>query len=249
MQIETQTYWDTDHWRQERSDDGVYSRLAYINYKPDAKTSFLGGKNAYWFAGGFLGDDFISGVSASHQFDSRTAASMTYGYYNGSQKAKDEDKMHSIITYGEVTSKLGKVNVGAHYLTGTKGLADQTHHSRIWAVTAGTDLGRSGVNLSGGYGQNTAEDDNNKMLKVQLYKKVGLTDTFLQYWKQQAKVNLPMENGNHLTWWGDEYNTDGHFSHVFSILINSSFIQKRSAYLRAGFFLCCKAVNGTLFHF
>lgn len=249
MQIETQTYWDTDHWRQERSDDGVYSRLAYINYKPDAKTSFLGGKNAYWFAGGFLGDDFISGVSASHQFDSRTAASMTYGYYNGSQKAKDEDKMHSIITYGKVTSKLGKVNIGAHYLTGTKGLADQTHHSRIWAVTAGTDLGRSGVNLSGGYGQNTAEDDNNKMLKVQLYKKVGLTDTFLQYWKQQAKVNLPMENGNHLTWWGDEYNTDGHFSHVSSILINSPFIQKRSAYPRAGFFLCCKAVNGTLFHF
>ena len=45
---------------------------------------------------------------------------------------------------------------------------------------------------------------------MQLASKLGKTDAFLQYWKQGANLDLPMENGNHLTWWGDEYNNDGH---------------------------------------
>lgn len=208
MQIETQTYWDTDHWRQERSDDGVYTRLAYIKYNPDAKTELSGGKNAYWLAGGFLGDDFISGVNLNHKFNDKTNAQLLYGYYNGSQNAKTN--MHSHIFYSGVNTKVGKFDLGAHYLTGSKGLADGTKNAGIWAVTAGTDLGKSGVNLSAAYGQNTEESNNNKLAKVQLYKKIGTVDTFVQYWNQQSRVNLPVENGNHLTWWGDEYNNDGH---------------------------------------
>lgn len=208
MQIETQTYWDQDHWRAERQDDGVYTRLAYLTYKPDAKTVLSGGKNAYWLAGGFLGDDFVSGVNLTHSFDSKTNAQVMYGLYNGSQRAKTD--AHSNIFYGGVNTKLGVVDLGGHYLYGTKGLADSSKKSRIWAVTTGFDLGKSGINLSGAYGENSAESDNNKFCKVQLYKKLGKTDTFLQYWNQQARVNQPIENGDHLTWWGDEYNTKGH---------------------------------------
>lgn len=98
MQIETQTYWDKTSGRAERSDDGVYTRLAYLKYKPDAKTELSGGKNAYWLAGGFLGDDFVSGVNLTHSFDSKTNAQVMYGLYNGSQRAKTD--AHSNIFYG-----------------------------------------------------------------------------------------------------------------------------------------------------
>ena len=208
MQIETQTYWDQDHWRAERQDDGVYTRLAFLKYHPDERTELSGGKNAYWLAGGFLGDDFVSGVNLSHRFGRDVSVQLLYGYYNGSQRAKTD--FHSNIFYGGINGKLGKADLGAHYLTGSKGLADPGQEARIWAVTGGMDIGRSGVNLSAAYGENSAEDKDNKFAKIQLYKKIGTVDTFAQYWNQQKRINLPMENGNHLTWWGDEYNTDGH---------------------------------------
>ena len=56
MQLECMTYWDNDGWRAQRKDDGVYMRQGFIKYQPDAKTTFVGGKQAYWLAGGALAD-------------------------------------------------------------------------------------------------------------------------------------------------------------------------------------------------
>ncbi len=206
LQLECMSYWDNDGWRQQRKDDGVYMRQGFIKYAPDEKTTFLGGKSAYWLAGGALGDDYVSGIYASRKVGANTTVQGLFGYYNGSQYAKDRGQR---IFYTGVDTKAGLVDLGAHYISTNKNLVnDKT--SNVWALTAGVPLGKSGVTLSGAYGKNTKADSDGALTKVQLASKLGKTDAFLQYWKQGANLDLPMENGNHLTWWGDEYNNDGH---------------------------------------
>lgn len=201
-QLETMTYWDTTHWKGSRENDSVYSRLAYLTYKPDEKTTIIAGKNAYWLAGGLLADDFISGIYMNTKLAENTTLQLMHGRYSEANTTQ--------INYAGLDTKFGKVDFGVHYLTGQEGLTfgASGNDSKIWAVTAGTDIG-AGINLSLGYAENTEEDDDNTLTKVQLYKKLGKVDTFLQYWNQENNYNAPIENGNHLGWWGDLYGNKG----------------------------------------
>lgn len=234
MQIETKAYWDTPS-AVAGGTDGVYTRLAYITYKPNEKTSLQAGKNAYWLAGGLLGDDYLKSINFTAQLDDKTSVQLLHGRYwtnrdipngvmsdvwvpdnpanpsNGhwDQVEGTSSLSDNQINYLGVNTKFGKVDFGAHYLTGKYSIVNQKENTRIWAATAGTDLGRSGVNLSVGYAENSEEDDNNRLGKVQLYKKFGKTDAFLQYWRQEGNINLPMENGNHMAWWGDMFSERG----------------------------------------
>lgn len=207
-QLETKAYYDDKTYADEGR-DGTYTRLAYLTYKPDEKTTIVGGKNAYWLAGGLLGDDYVIGLDMVTKLDDKTSLELLHGRYwvdqyehtrpnmNGNDKAQ--------ITYAGINTKFGDVDFGAHYLYGQSSLVHPDKSSNIWAATAGTDIGKSGVNLSLGYAENTEQDNANKLAKAQLYKKFDKTDVFVQYWKQQGNIDLPMENGNHLAWWGDMY--------------------------------------------
>lgn len=201
MQMETKTYWDQSHWNSDKSADSVYTRLAYLTYKPDEKTTVIAGKNAYWLAGGLLGDDYVSGVYMNTKLGEKTSLQLLHGRY-------DEYSKDNQINYAGLDTKFGVVDFGAHYLTGQGGLTYGNNEANIWAVTAGVELG-GGYNLALGYAENTEQDDDNTLTKVQLYKKLGKVDTFLQYWKQEGDYNAPIENGNHMAWWGDQYGNAG----------------------------------------
>lgn len=231
-QLETKTYWD-DFSAQNNNNFGraynngnqesVFTRLAYVTYKPDTKNTLNFGKEAVWLAGGFLGDDYLRAVDYTTKLDDKTSLQMIHGRYEtnanwpGLQATVDaggnvnfsRSTQDTQINYVAINSKLGTVDVGAHYLTGNHALASNKE-TKILAVTAGANLGDSGVNLSGGFGRNSEADKDNEMYKLQLYKKLNKTDVFLQYWKQEANIDLPIENGNHTTFWGDEYNNFGH---------------------------------------
>ena len=232
-QIETKTYWDTNAWGGGHED--VYTRLAYITYKPDNKTTIEAGKNAHWFAGGLLGDDYLKAINITTKLSDKTTFQAVHGRYwldysvptgnkvwstpvvsvkpdnsgfDITSEQVDETKSQSgQINYFGLNTKLGSVDFGAHYMTGQHGMTMPGHEAKIWALTAGADLG--GVNLSLGYAENTEEDNDNTLTKVQLYKKLGKVDTFLQYWDQEGNYNPPMENGNHMAWWGHQYGGQG----------------------------------------
>lgn len=218
MQIETKTYWDQPATLSAGDRDNVYTRLAYITYKPNEKNTIIAGKNAYWLAGGLLGDDYIEGVDWTTKLGDKTTLELMHGRYwvdrdirHGGLLDKGENDNgvgipdgNDQITYAGINTKFGVVDFGAHYLTGQSGLVQNGVKSNIWAVTTGFDLG-AGVNLSLGYAENTEQDDDNSLTKVQLYKKFGKVDTFLQYWNEEQNYLPPMENGNHLAWWGDQY--------------------------------------------
>lgn len=196
MQMETKTFWD-DVSRAGGADN-VYTRLAYLTYKPDADTTVIAGKNAYWLAGGLLMDDYIEGINFTTKLGEKTSLQLMHGRY-------DANKKNNQINYAGLESTFGVVNVGAHYMTGQEGAYRDTGNDvKIWALTAAADIG-AGLNLSLGYAENTGEDDDNTLSKVQLYKKLGKVDTFLQYWKEEGNYNPAAENGNHLAWWGDQY--------------------------------------------
>lgn len=188
--------------------DGIYTRLATVTYTPDNQTTITAGKNAYWLAGGILGDDYIKGVDITRNLGNNTSLEVLHGRYWLPTTTAAGDTASNQITYAGLNSKIGSVNVGAHYLTGQYSLIGDPD-PKIWLLTAGRDLGNSGINLSGGYAENTGADGHNKLTKVQLYKKVGKTDVIAQYWKQEANLNLPIENGDHMTWWGHEYSHNG----------------------------------------
>lgn len=220
-QLETKTYYDQPAYGSVDGDgdygvrDGVYTRLAYITYKPDADNTIIAGKNAYWWAGGLLGDDYVEGVNYITKFDNKTSLELSHGRYwvdrdKDSRPGKENVAYgNDQITYAGLNTKFGTVDFGVHYLTGQNGIV-KGGDTKIWAVTAATDIGGSnGVNLSLGYAKDTEQDDSNQLAKAQLYKKLGKTDTFIQYWKQQGNYNPPLENGNHLAWWGHQYGGQG----------------------------------------
>lgn len=208
-QLETKAYWDQPS-AVAGGTDGTYTRLAYLTYKPDGKSTITAGKNAYWLAGGLLGDDYMYGIDLTTKLDDKTSFELLHGRYWVSDR--DHPRPEGIdkhqITYAGINTKLGDFDLGGHYLYGQQSLVHKDRSTNIWAVTAGVDW--QGINWSAGYAENTEADNNNKLAKAQLYKKFDKTDVFVQYWKQQGNIDLPMENGNHLAWWADMYsNWDG----------------------------------------
>lgn len=203
-QLETKAYWDQSS-AVAGGTDGTYTRLAYLTYKPDEKSTIIAGKNAHWLAGGLLGDDYMYGIDFTTKFDDKTSFELLHGRYWIPDRdiPRPEGKDKHQITYAGVNTKLGDFDLGGHYLYGNQSLVHADRSTNIWAVTAGVDW--QGINWSAGYAENTKADNSNKLAKAQLYKKMGKTDVFVQYWKQQGNIDLPMENGNHLAWWGDMY--------------------------------------------
>lgn len=222
MQIETKTYWDQPATLSAGDRDNVYTRLAYITYKPDEKNTIIAGKNAYWLAGGLLGDDYIEGVDWTTKLGDKTTFEVLHGRYWVDRDIRKDGLLNGglvlnpntgeavpgadgndQITYAGINTKFGVVDFGAHYLYGQNGLL-RGDTANIWGATIGFDLG-GGYNLSLGYAEDSEQDDDNSVTKVQVYKKLGKVDTFLQYWKQEQNYNTPMENGNHMAWYRDMY--------------------------------------------
>lgn len=214
MQMETKTYWDQPAVVA-GGRDGVYTRLAYLTYKPNEKNTVIAGKNAYWLAGGLLGDDYVEGVYWSTKLDEKTTFEALHGRYwvdkdrTRSGQVWPNNKGNDQVTYAGISTKFGVVDFGAHYLYGQADTLGENpeadmENANIWAVTTGVSLG-GGYNLSLGYAENTKQDDDNSLTKVQLYKKLGKVDTFLQYWNEEGNYNPPIENGNHMAWWSDQY--------------------------------------------
>lgn len=204
-QLETKMYWDQPS-AVAGGTDGTYTRLAYLTYKPDEKNNIIAGKNAYWLANGLLGDDYIVGIDYTTKLSDKTSLELLHGRYwvpDGDINSETGQTDKHQITYAGVNTKFGTVDVGGHYLYGNQSLVHADKSTSIWALTAGVDI--AGVNVSGGYAENTEQDNMNKLAKAQLFKKMGTTDVIVQYWKQQGNIDLPMENGNHMAWWGDMF--------------------------------------------
>lgn len=185
-------------------DVGVGMRLGYLTYNASPVTTVTVGKNAYWMAGGLLMDDFVNGVSVDTKIGDKTNLWLLAGRYaaggNGSQ---DNNLNQDKIAAASLTTTAGTIDLGAHYITGSKSINGKDG-SNIVAGTAGYTF-NGGLNLQLGYAVNNKADDNNKTSKVQLYKNIGGTDVILQYWDQGRNMDWVAETGCHMTWWGDQY--------------------------------------------
>lgn len=231
VQLRTLSYLDSGRSSSTNTggDVAVGTRLAYLTYKASPVTAITVGKNAYWMAGGLLMDDFVNGVSIDTKLGSKTNLMVMSGRYsaggsdsgallnNGaggySTVGRDSYTNQNLITGASLTTNVGGVDLGAHYLTGkrtidTIGWAPIAGYNdtKIIAATAGYTL-PGGVNLQLGYAKNTAAENDNKTTKVQLFKNIGGTDVIAQYWDQGNRMDWVAETGNHMAWWGHQYNS------------------------------------------
>jgi hypothetical protein len=124
---------------------------------------------------------------------------------------RDSKTNQNRILGASITTNVGGVDLGAHYLTGNRTINTLSWNpitdykeTKIIAGTAGYTF-PGGVNLQLGYAENTAADDNNKTAKIQLYKNIGGTDVIAQYWDQGNRMDWVAETGNHMAWWGQQY--------------------------------------------
>lgn len=176
------------------------TRQSFFTYKASPDTTINIGKKVYWLANGLFMDDTVRGVDITTKLSDKLTFFGLLGRYEGN--------LDSTIAYGAIGGKFGNFDLGVHYMTGSKTIINKSIGTSIPAVTAGYTL-PSGLNISGGYAENTKADDHNKMYKLQLWKTINKDELILQYWKQEGNLNLPAENGDHLTWWGNEYGALG----------------------------------------
>lgn len=186
------------------SDNSVGTRLAYLTYKASPVTTFTVGKHEHWMADGLLMDDFIQGVTVNTKVGDKTNLMVMTGRYIG-----NEDNVR--LSGGSVTTTVGSVGVGAHYLMGNKTFCTIDGNpitgykeTKIVAGTANYTF-PSGLDLSFGYAKNTAAEIDNTISKVQLSKKIGGTDVTAQYWQQGQRMDWVAENGNYMAWWADKH--------------------------------------------
>lgn len=229
-QLNTKTYWDnysagvmngnTVRAFNNQVQDNSYLRQAFFTYKPDADTTIMGGKYAVWWAGGMLSDDYVRGIEIDGKLGKGLNYSLFHGRYNNDGgklvvKANGVDTQWQALndvrlTYASLSGKAGDFNLGAYYLGANHGLTYANNpaglKSDAVAIVAGTaSVDWQGINWSAGYAQNTKEDSDNKNYKFQAFKNISGTDVILQYWKQEANYNPPIENGDHMAWWWGQY--------------------------------------------
>jgi hypothetical protein len=233
VQLRSKTFYDHGRSIATGGDTTVGTRLAYVTYKASPDTTFTFGKTAYWMAGGLLMDDFVTGVSMNTKLSDKTNLWLMTGRYGAGQtqdstSAFDTTKNDSRISGASLTTTVGKVDLGAHYLIGNRTIdsryipghkapndkgemvdapwqpIENYDHTKIIAGTAGYTFA-GGVNLSLGYAKNNNEDKDNTTKKIQLYKKISGTDVIVQYWNQGRNMDWVAETGNHMAWWCDQY--------------------------------------------
>ena len=213
------------HMNTQTATKKAYTRLAYLTWQPDPDTEIKTGKFAVWLAGGFLGDDYVKGVVLDHttknkvQFSllaSRYEANANWpgmvviadgkGGYNLKRNTTDRN-----IWYAKAATTFGKTDVGLHYLAANNSFVsanDKTYDdTKIYALTIGSRW--QNIDWSAAYGENTQADESDSMFKLQASKTVGKSDFILQYWYQGKNMNLPLENGNHMAFWTDQYSNQG----------------------------------------
>jgi hypothetical protein len=230
VQFRTLNYFDSGRSSSTNTggDAAVGTRLAYLTYKASPDTTVTVGKNAYWMAGGLLMDDFVTGISVDTKLSDKVNLMVMAGRYSAGgsdsgslmKKAdgsyatvpRDSKTNQNRIVGASLTTNVGGVDLGAHYLTGNKTIDTINwdpiagyEDTKIIAGTAGYTF-PGGVNLSLGYAKNTAADDNNETAKIQLFKNIGGTDVIAQYWDQGNRMDWVAETGNHMAWWGHQYN-------------------------------------------
>ena len=228
-QLATKTYLDAysavanDNYGQEfpnSNKEKVYTRFAYLDWRPDQNTSLQAGKLVVWLAGGLLGDDYVKGVMVNHKTNDGTELSFLASRYAsgtnwpGMTVISDGKGGYELfrgstdrnIWYAKVAKTFGATNVGLHYLKADNSFVSK-EDTEIYAATV--DVQWQKINWSFGYAQNTAESKHNSLYKLQALKRVGPGDVILQYWRNEQNINLPLEHGNHMAFWTDTYNNEG----------------------------------------
>lgn len=194
---------------------GVQARLAYLTTTPSDKLSLTIGKNAYWLAGGLLADDFVKGISMNYKLSNNLNLFALAGRHQGN----GENQIYAAALNGNVNA----FNWGVTALSGTdtvqsgaKATANATgkpyEGTLIAAIDAGYNITDT-LNISLVYATNTksesaweTSDDKNVAYKFQVgFSGIEKTGIYLQYFKQDAYMMWPMENGNYMAWWGDKY--------------------------------------------
>lgn len=217
VQLRSKSFFDHGRSIATGGDVAVGTRLAYLTYKASPATTVTVGKTAYWMAGGLLMDDFVTGVSIDTKLGDKTNLWLMTGRYGAGATSSpvtsfDSTNNDSRVSGASLTTTVGKVDLGAHYLVGNKTICSNSDWSAIKnydgtktiAGTAGYTFD-GGLNLQFGYAKNNSADDNNTTTKVQLYKNIAGTDVIAQYWDQGKNMNFVAETGNHMAWWSDQY--------------------------------------------
>lgn len=180
------------------------TRQAWISYQANANTGVTIGKQVLW--DGFIWDDYIRGISINTKLGDKTslvAATGRYDLSNGPYDSVNGYNVNGVINTASLSTKVGDLDIAAKWIVGSYDLNSNRGGNIVGGLASYTLPG--GIGLQAGYAKNTRENDHNKLEKFQISKRVGGTDVFMQYWKQESKLNAPMENGDHMAWWGDMY--------------------------------------------
>lgn len=230
-QMATKTYLDgysatgNDNFGQEypnSNKEKVFTRLAYLTWKPGGQHEIIAGKFAVWLAGGFLGDDYLKGVQWNYATDNDIRFSLLASRYESNadwpglviypdpssptgysayRSITDRD-----VWYAKIATTFGKTDVGLHYLAANNNLVSKDDTNIIAATVDGK---YKDIELSAAYGQNVAASSHNNMFKLQAAKTFGKHSAIIQYWLQEQNIDLPLENGNHTAFWSDQYSPAG----------------------------------------
>jgi hypothetical protein len=228
-EIQTKTYFDdysaaaNDNLGYEYPNgnrEKVYTRQAYLSWRPDGNSSAQVGKFAVWLAGGLLADDYVKGAlldfKAKGQLKftflaSRYAANADWpgmavvsdgaGGYALKRGTADRN-----VWYVGVSKRFGATDAGIHYLGADSSFVSDGR-SAIYAATL--DAQWQKIDWSAGYAQNVGADGDNELYKLQMAKNFGKGSLVLQYWRNEQNVNLPVEHGNHMAFWTDTYSARG----------------------------------------
>jgi hypothetical protein len=187
----------------------VTTRQAWVSYQPDTNTGITIGKQVLW--DGFIWDDFIRGVSINAKLGDKTnlvAATGRYDLSNGPYDGVNGYDVNGVINTASLSTKVGDVDIAAKWITGSNSVNSYAPNLERGGNIVGGLMNYTlpnGIGLQAGYAKNTREDDHNKLEKFQVSKRIGGTDVFVQYWKQDSKLHAPIENGDHMAWWSDMY--------------------------------------------
>ena len=198
----------------------VYTRQAYLTWRPNENSGAQAGKFAVWLAGGLLADDYVKGAlldfktkdhlrfiflasrySANADWPGMAVVGDGAGGYTLKRGTTDRN-----VWYAGASKRFGAADVGVHYLSADSSFV-ANEHSAIYAATV--DAQWQKIDWSLGYAQNVEADDDNELYKLQMAKNFGKDSLILQYWRSEQNINLPVEHGNHTAFWTDTYSARG----------------------------------------
>jgi len=187
----------------------VTTRQAWVGYQANANTNFTVGKVVVW--DGFICDDFLRGVTMNTKLGDKTNLFYATGRYDLSTGPYDPVNgydVNSVINTASLSTQMGNLNLAAKWIVGNYDVNSYAPNLEDGGNIVGGLLNYAlpnGIGLQAGYAKNNRESDHNVLEKLQISKRIGITDVFAQYWRQDALLRSPIENGDHMAWWGDMY--------------------------------------------